>query len=267
MLATLAQFFAQGGAFMWVILTILAAAVAVAVERLIFYHVVCRGRPRELVSGIARAFNQDESERALALAASGRSPLHAILSAAVQRFEQGLPIAAVRQGVEEAAIREMPRFGRRLGYLALFANIATLTGLLGTIFGLQKSFASLGAAEAAQKATMLAAGISQALNTTAFGLIVAIPCMVAYAVLTQRQAARIEDVDGAAVEMLNYLEARRAAEDAQPARPTGCDPATPRAGHDARAPQRPRAAEHAAASRPGAGAAIEAKLQPQASRG
>ena len=119
-----------------------------------------------------------------------------------------MPFKAIRQGAEESALSEVPRLSKRLNYLALFANIATLTGLLGTIFGLQQSFSALGATEAAMKAAMLAAGISQAMNTTAFGLMVAIPCMVAYAMLSNMQSRLAEEVDASSIRVLNYLEMR-----------------------------------------------------------
>lgn len=209
MFMSLAVFFSQGGAFMWLILAIFAFALAVMGERWLFYARAGRGDPDTLVAGIARALNAGDRDAAMELVAGGRAPVHALLATALARDAEGLEMDIVRQGVEETALREVPRFARRLGYLALCANIATLAGLLGTIFGLQQSFAALAAAEAAQKAAMLAAGVSQALNTTAFGLIVAIPCMVAHATLASRQARLIEGADAAAVALLHYLEARR----------------------------------------------------------
>ncbi len=208
MFESVAIFFAQGGAFMWLILAILACALAIILERLRFYARASRVDPDALVSAIARAMNAGDLGEAQALVARDRMPLAVLLATALQRYRDGLPGEAIRQGVEEAAIREIPRFGHRIGYLALCANVATLAGLLGTIFGLQQSFASLAAAEAAQKAATLAAGIAQALNTTAFGLIVSIPCMVAYSVFSSQQARSIEDADAASVALLNYLEAR-----------------------------------------------------------
>jgi biopolymer transport protein ExbB/TolQ len=98
---------------------------------------------------------------------------------------------------------------QRLNYLSLFANVATLLGLLGTIGGLQVSFSSLAAAEAAKKATMLAAGISQAMNTTAFGLIVAVPCMIMYTALSNKRDRLLKDLDEAVVRLTNYLKRRR----------------------------------------------------------
>jgi biopolymer transport protein ExbB/TolQ len=112
---------------------------------------------------------------------------------------------AVQEGVEEAAIRELPKLSERLNYLALFANIATLLGLLGTIAGLQVSFSSLASVEAAKKATMLAKGISQAMNTTAFGLIVAVPCMIFYTMLNNKQQRLTKELDETVVKTVNLI--------------------------------------------------------------
>jgi biopolymer transport protein ExbB/TolQ len=97
--------------------------------------------------------------------------------------------------VERVSISELPRISRRLNYLALIANIATLVGLLGTIVGLQTSFGSLASTDAAQKAAQLANGIAEAMNTTAFGLIVAVPSMVLYTILSNKQQSLIKDID------------------------------------------------------------------------
>jgi len=205
----LAEFFRSGGPLMWVILAVLAATVAVIAERLHFYWVICRDDADGLVTAVVRRLNGGDFEGALARIAGGRSPVAVILEQAVARFNAGHSLAEVRHGVEEAAIRELPRYGRRVGYLAMLANIATLTGLLGTIFGLQESFGSLALVGAAEKAAVLASGIGQAMNTTAFGLMVAIPCLVAYARLSSLQARKTEECDAAAVKLLGYLEAHQ----------------------------------------------------------
>ena len=165
---------------MWIILGVGAFALAVIVERLIFFFITCRGDSRGLVAGIAKAINHNKNEDALKTVSVKKSPVHKLLKVAVQRYVKGLPYEEIQQGVEESAIKEIPRFSSRLSSLGMFANIATLTGLLGTIFGLQVSFNSLQLAEGAEKATALANGIAQAMNTTAMGLLVAIPCMIAF---------------------------------------------------------------------------------------
>lgn len=210
MIETVARFFNNGGTFMWVILGVGVFALAVIVERLIFFFITCRGDSRDLIAKLARAISNGKAEEAENLVAKGKSPMVRLLRVAVQRYKNGMPYTEIEQGVEESAVKEIPRFSSRLSSLGMFANIATLTGLLGTIFGLQVSFSSLQLAEGAEKATALATGIAQAMNTTAMGLLIAIPCMIAFTQLSNKQSSLTEDMDEATVKMLNYLEKRPA---------------------------------------------------------
>jgi biopolymer transport protein ExbB/TolQ len=97
--------------------------------------------------------------------------------------------------MELAAMSELPKLEKRTNYLSLLANIATLLGLLGTIFGLIDSFKAVTAADASQKAALLAQGIAVAMNTTAFGLVVAIPTLVVYSILNERSGAVVNEIN------------------------------------------------------------------------
>jgi biopolymer transport protein ExbB/TolQ len=200
-----ARAFNAGGQFMWIILAVLAFAVAVAIERLIFYTFVCKTRGVKMAADVARALNSGKMDDAKKIVCCRRAPVDILLRTAVELYGAGMKADEIREGVEEAAVRELPRMSQRLNYLSLFANIATLLGLLGTISGLQVAFSSLTAVEAARKATMLAQGISEAMNTTFFGLVVAVPCMILYTVLTNIRDRRVKDLDEAVVKILNYL--------------------------------------------------------------
>ncbi len=193
---------------MWVILAVLALAVAVIVERLYFYLRQAGDNADELAAQTARHLTNDDASTALAELGEEGGPARRLMRRSVETAWEGGNADEIRQSVEELAMREMPRFGRRLNYLAMLANVATLAGLLGTIFGLQQSFSSLAEAEAATKATVLAAGISQAMNTTAFGLMVAMPCLAIHSRLTSMAARRTEDSDAAVVKLLNFYVAR-----------------------------------------------------------
>lgn len=209
MIETLALRFNEGGPFMWIILGVLAVACAVSLERFIFYVFVCRTSGAQSVSLIAKAINEGNTEEAERIAHRNKAPVDVLLAIAVDRFKEGMSEEEIREGVEEAAIREVPKMSQRLNYLALFANIATLLGLLGTIAGLQVSFSSLAAVEASKKAGLLAQGISQAMNTTAFGLLVAVPCMVLYTILNNTQLRLTKDLDEAVVRLMNYFKRAR----------------------------------------------------------
>ena len=210
MIHTIAKFFNSGGPFMWVILTIGAMATAVVLERLLFYFVICRVSGHSLLQKIAVALQSGKTEEAKNMVKKGNAPLIVLLRTAVERFGAGMSIQDVEEGISEAAIIEMPKMITRLNYLSLFANIGTLLGLLGTISGLQGSFSSLAAVEASKKATMLAAGIAEAMNCTAFGLIVAVPCMMLYTFLYNKQAQLTKGIDDTVIKLINVMKRLKA---------------------------------------------------------
>jgi biopolymer transport protein ExbB/TolQ len=193
---------------MWVILAIMALALSVIVERFVFYLRTAADDADQLAVRTARQVTENEIQQALAALGAEGGPARRLIRRASEVAWEGHNAGEIRQAVEELALREMPRYGRRLNYLAMLANVATLAGLLGTIFGLQQSFGSLAIAEAADKSLVLAAGISQAMNTTAFGLMVAMPCLAVHARLTSLAERRTEECDAAVVKFLNFFDAR-----------------------------------------------------------
>lgn len=118
------------------------------------------------------------------------------------------PDNLIQNGLELAVGEATQSISRRTAFLAMIANVATLLGLFGTIAGLIHSFQAVGSADPQQKATLLAAGISQAMNATMLGLAVAIPCMVAFSFLMNKTNRLISDVDHAAVRTLDILKQR-----------------------------------------------------------
>ncbi len=209
---SLATKFNEGGPFMWIILVVLAAACAIVIERIIYYFIICNINGVKLVADISKALNNDKLEEAKKKACCKKAPINTLIRTAIERYGSGMAFDDIQEGVDETAIKEVPKMSQRLNYLSLFANIATLLGLLGTIAGLQVSFSSLTAVEASKKAAMLAQGISQAMNTTAFGLIVAVPCMIMFTILSNKQQALTKDLDEAVVRLLNYMKKRRTKE-------------------------------------------------------
>ena len=209
LIESLAKQFNEGGLFMWPILFVLASACAIVIERVIYYYMVCRVDGGKLIADIAKALNANNMEAAEKISAKKRIPVYALIKTALERYKAGMSLEDIQDGVDETAIKELPKLSNRLNYLSLFANVATLLGLLGTIQGLQISFTSVASIEAAKKATMLAQGISVAMNTTAFGLIVAIPCMIVYTILSNKQKALTKDLDEVVVRLVNYLKKKR----------------------------------------------------------
>ena len=205
------RFFQQGGSWMYPLVVISAFALAVVFERLFYYYVHCRINAKALLTQITRFVRNGDVERARQLCSRTKTPLSSILESALWHFQQQEPDQEIQNAVDEIALRELPRIQRRTHYLSLFANISTLLGLLGTIFGLQQAFSALSAADPSQKATVLANGIAIAMNTTAMGLMVAVPCMVFFSILGSKANTIIEEIDESSVRLLNFLFAQRRA--------------------------------------------------------
>jgi biopolymer transport protein ExbB/TolQ len=113
--------------------------------------------------------------------------------------------------MDEAALREVPKIAHNTGYLALLSNLAMLSGLLGTIAGLIKSFGAVGgeSVDPSQKARILAEGISEAMNCTAFGLMVAITGLIGFAILNGKTQQLEDDINEASVQVLNLVTTNR----------------------------------------------------------
>src|SRR5882672_3088283 len=117
----------------------------------------------------------------------------------------------VKTAMQETMTQIMPRLEKRTHYLATLANVATLLGLLGTVSGLIHAFAAVATVNPAEKANLLSASISEAMNCTAFGLVTAVPFLVLHALLQSKTAQLIENLEAAAIRFLNALAARQAA--------------------------------------------------------
>ncbi len=204
-----ARFFQEGGIWMYILAGVSACAITVTIERLIYYYLYCRVNAKALLTQITRLVRNGEFEKSRKICASMKSPLSIILESALWHFIQNESDQEIQNAVDEVGLRELPKIQRRTHYLSLFANISTLMGLLGTIFGLQAAFGALATADPSQKAAVLAKGISMAMNTTAMGLIVAIPCMVGFSILGAKANTLIEEIDESSVRLLNFLFAQR----------------------------------------------------------
>ena len=133
----IARFFREGGFWMYPIITTLAFAVAVSAERAIYYYFRARVNAKALLTEVTRLVRSGEAEKARQLCEKMKSPLAKIVESALWHFIKQETDREIQNAVDEIALRELPRIQRRTHYLSLFANIATLLGLLGTIFGLQ----------------------------------------------------------------------------------------------------------------------------------
>ncbi len=203
-----AEFFRQGGPAMWAILFFFGVGTVIFIERIVFLFGIASAKPEALMARIASLIRKGSIEGAIAATSEEKSPLSKIIEAALRNYK-GVE-RDIQNAVDEMALAEIPRINARIGYLGMLANVSTMVGLLGTIFGLIAAFAAVAAADPEQKGVLLANGISQAMNTTAFGLIAAIPMLVAHSVLTSKADSLVDDIDRYSVMVMNMLsQARR----------------------------------------------------------
>lgn len=187
------SFFRNGGFVMWPILLVMITGLAIMIERAIYILVTNRIDASAFVNRVLELVQRDNIRSAIEFCAMSQAVLPRITRAGLE--EAGKSPSEIQNAFELAAMREIPKLEKRTQYLATIANIATLLGLLGTIFGLISSFEAVATADASMKASLLSGGISQAMNTTAFGLIVAIPCMIGYSVIQEKTNELIDEIN------------------------------------------------------------------------
>lgn len=214
---TIIAFFQDGGAFMYPIAVVLALGLAIALERYIYLS-AARGSNRKVWKTLMDALSRRDYQSALDSARRSKAAVGKILAYGLERSRSASKREDIETAMEEGLMEVMPRLEQRTHYLAILANVATLLGLLGTIIGLIQAFTAVAAANPAEKADMLSASISVAMNTTAFGLIVAIPLLLIHTLLQTKTTQLVDSLEMAAVKFLNMLSepARAAAQTSVP---------------------------------------------------
>lgn len=208
MFTSMVEFFVKGGAFMYPIAFVFAAGVAIAIERWV-YLTLASTRNRQLWTQIVPLLQQGNFRAAVAVCQKSSAAIGRILNYGLARLESARRRDDVEKAMEESLMEVMPRLERRTHYLATFANLATLLGLLGTIVGLIQAFTAVSNANPADKADLLSASISVAMNTTAFGLIVAIPLLLVHALIQTKTTELVDSLEMASVKFLNTIVERR----------------------------------------------------------
>ena len=201
------KFFQEGGTFMYPIAIILAIGVAIAVERWL-YLTAARTTNRLSWKKLLPMLENGNLRQAMDTANGSRTGIGKILSYGLSRATTSRRSGDVEMAMEEGLMEVIPRLEKRTHYLATFANLATLLGLLGTIIGLIKAFTAVSAANPAEKADLLSASISVAMNTTAFGLMAGIPLLLLHAVLTTKTTEVVDSLEMASVRILNLITER-----------------------------------------------------------
>jgi biopolymer transport protein ExbB len=205
---TFIQFFQSGGMFMYPIVVVLALGVAIAVERYI-YLTAARATNQRVWKQVMPLLMDGKYGQAVAVTEKSKSALSRILRYGLDRADTKTQRGDVEVAMEEGLMETVPRLEKRTHYLATFANIATLLGLLGTIMGLIQAFTAVANANPAEKADMLSASISVAMNTTAFGLMAAIPLLLVHSLLQTKTNALVDSLEMASVKFLNAVTERQ----------------------------------------------------------
>jgi biopolymer transport protein ExbB/TolQ len=200
--------------FMYAIALFAALAMAIGIER--FYYILIRSNINadKFMAEIRKLVAGGNMDRAIALCDKGKQKAlpFVVLRGLKRAIESdALDFRAIQNAVDEGTLEVIPKLQERTNYLSMFANVATLTGLMGTIFGLILAFNAVGGEgiPEADKTRFLAAGISAAMNTTIFGLMVAIPSLIVYTFLTNATTKIIDEMDEHLVKLINLITGNR----------------------------------------------------------
>jgi len=203
-LSTMLAFFQKGGVFMYPILFVFIAGMAIALERW-FQLSRIRSVNRKMWNTLYPMLAKGQLEKVRQAVSRDKSTISQMLSMGLARHSGVRRREDVEIAMEESMMEIIPRLEKRTPYVALFSNIATLLGLLGTIMGLIQAFTAVANANPAEKADLLSASISVAMNTTAFGLMAAIPLLLLHAKLMSTTGQVVDSLEMASVKALNSI--------------------------------------------------------------
>ena len=203
-LYSIVRFFQTGGTFMYPILIVFAVGSAVALERIIKLAAV-RTSNRRMWDKLHPVMTERNFDEARQMTTEDNSFISQLLGMGLAREGAVRRRDDLEIAMEESMMEIIPQLEKRTPYVALFANIATLLGLLGTIMGLIEAFTAVANANPAEKADLLSASISVAMNTTAFGLMTAIPLLIVHTYLTSKTGEIVDSLEMATVKTLNII--------------------------------------------------------------
>jgi biopolymer transport protein ExbB/TolQ len=195
-----------GFEFMWIILAGGVFAIAISIERFIFLNSKSLFRADVFVRNVIDYIEKDDIASSVKLLDRAKSKaLCQVLQAGVEEISSGAE--RIRNSVDEATMRVIPQLEKRTSFLGTIGNIATLLGLMGTIYGLIIAFAAVGkpGIDPAEKSTLLAQGIAAAMNTTYLGLLIAIPCITLYTFFRNKTQSLIDQIDQYSLKLVNVL--------------------------------------------------------------
>ena len=199
--------FSRSGIWMFLILLVSVYTFTLIVERAYALWFRFKIDASQILSRILSFVDSNNYSRAIEVCNTRQShPMCVVLKSGLLKANRS--DIEIRRALEQTTMKVGPQIQKRTPYLATLANVATLLGLLGTIFGLIMAFEGVEMASAAKKQEVLARGISLAMSTTAFGLIVAIPTTIAHAILSARQNVLMDTIEDSAMTLFNHLSAK-----------------------------------------------------------
>lgn len=202
------DFFQDGGLFMYPIMVVLALGVSIAIERYIYLTIIKR-KNKSLLKQLIPLLQNGDFQGAYSLSSKSNNAISRMLNEGLVCMKSSNDRDEIETAIEDSMMETIPQIEKRTHYLSMFANIATLLGLLGTIIGLIKAFTAVAAVDPALKGEILSTSISVAMNTTAFGLMTAIPLILIYTVLQAKTTEIIVSLEMAVVKFLKLLTKRK----------------------------------------------------------
>jgi biopolymer transport protein ExbB len=203
----ISEAFHEGGWGMWPILVTSIIIIAIIVERAVYLFKASVDKDK-LLALLKSQVMSGNVQGAIKVCSGNPTPMTRIVQAGLMKFNKS--DHEVQAAMDEAALRELPKINARTPYLAMLANFAVMAGLLGTISGMIKAFGSAAGEDASQKASKLAAGISEALNCTAFGIAVSLIGLLGFSLLSGKTTKVVDDINEVTVQVVNLVTSHRA---------------------------------------------------------
>ena len=203
--ATIVKFFQDCGLFIYPSILIMALGLSIAIERFIFLN-RARSQNRKMWSQVKPMLENGQFKEVQGVTEKSDAAVGKIVNYGLVRMQSPGRREDFDAAMEEGMMEIVPRLEKRTHYIATFANVITLVGLLGTIIGLIKGFTAVAQVNPAEKAEMLSASISIAMNNTAFALMVAIPFLLIHSFLQAKTSEIVDGLEGAKISFLNLVQ-------------------------------------------------------------
>ena len=202
--STAIKFFQEGGLFIYPIALVLAIGFAISIERWVFL-LRERNRNMKAFDDFLPLLRNNDTEQMTLFTRDNKAAVTRIIGCGLDMMKVSRKRSDIEHAMSAGVLETLPELEKRTGYLSMLANVATLLGLLGTIVGLIAAFSAVANADPAEKSALLSLSISVAMNTTAFGLVAAIPLILIHSYLVTKTARLVDNIEMAAVKCLNLM--------------------------------------------------------------